>query len=107
MKPAILVALLFRTTDVFVYLSLIFVLTSGGPGGATETLSVYAYNKTHVRTNQLRLWFGCCDVDVRLCSYYCHHLCKNSLQTVMDKNKYLLEKVVTNNVERKSEFENI
>jgi len=43
MKPSILVALLFRTLDAFRVYDLIAVLTGGGPGGATETLSIYAY----------------------------------------------------------------
>lgn len=43
MKPSILVALLFRTLDAFRVYDLIAILTGGGPGGATETLSIYAY----------------------------------------------------------------
>ncbi len=43
MKPSILVALLFRTLDAFRVYDLIAILTGGGPGGATETLSVYSY----------------------------------------------------------------
>lgn len=43
LKPTILVALLFRTLDAFRVFDLVFVLTGGGPGNATETLSVYAY----------------------------------------------------------------
>lgn len=43
LKPSILVALLFRTLDAFRVFDLIYVLTGGGPGGSTETLSVYAY----------------------------------------------------------------
>lgn len=43
LKTSILVALLFRTLDAFRVFDLIYVLTGGGPGGATETLSVYAY----------------------------------------------------------------
>lgn len=43
LKPSILVALLFRTLDAFRVFDLITVLTGGGPGGATETLSIYAY----------------------------------------------------------------
>ena len=43
MKPSILVALLFRTLDAFRVYDLISVLTGGGPGNGTETLSVYAY----------------------------------------------------------------
>lgn len=43
MKPSILVALLFRTLDAFRVYDLIAVLTGGGPGGTTETLSIYSY----------------------------------------------------------------
>jgi multiple sugar transport system permease protein len=43
LKPSILVALLFRTLDAFRVYDLIAVLTGGGPGGATETLSIYSY----------------------------------------------------------------
>lgn len=51
LKPAILVALLFRTLDAFRVYDLIAVLTSGGPGGATETLSIYAYKNMFSQTN--------------------------------------------------------
>lgn len=43
MKSSILVALLFRMLDAFRVFDLIFVLTGGGPGNATETLSIYAH----------------------------------------------------------------
>ena len=43
LKPAILVALLFRTMDALRMFDTVYVLTGGGPGNATETLSVYAY----------------------------------------------------------------
>jgi len=42
-KPAILVALLFRTIDALRVFDVIYVLTRGGPGGATNSLSLYAY----------------------------------------------------------------
>lgn len=51
LKPAILVALLFRTLDAFRVYDLIAVLTNGGPGGATETLSIYAYKKIFAQTS--------------------------------------------------------
>ncbi|MBZ4665863.1 MAG: carbohydrate transporter rane protein 1, family [Mahella sp.] len=41
--PTMLVALIFRTLDAFRVFDLIFVLTGGGPGNSTETLSMYAY----------------------------------------------------------------
>jgi ABC-type sugar transport system permease subunit len=43
LKPAILVALLFRTLDAFRVFDLIYVTTGGGPGTATEPLALYAF----------------------------------------------------------------
>lgn len=51
LKPSILVALLFRTLDAFRVFDLIYVLTGGGPGGATETLSIYGYKTMFAQTN--------------------------------------------------------
>lgn len=51
LKPSILVALLFRTLDAFRVFDLIYVLTGGGPGGATETLSIYTYKVMFGQTN--------------------------------------------------------
>lgn len=51
LKPSILVALLFRTLDAFRVFDLIFVLTGGGPGGKTETMSIYAYKVMFGQTN--------------------------------------------------------
>lgn len=55
MKPAILVALVFRTLDAFRVFDLIWVLTGGGPGTATEPLSVYAFD---VLLQHLRFGYG-------------------------------------------------
>lgn len=55
LKPSIFVALLFRTLDAFRVLDLIYVLTGGGPGGSTESLSVYAYK---VMFSQTRFGYG-------------------------------------------------
>jgi len=41
--PSMAVALMFRTLDAFRVFDLIYVLTRGGPGGSTETVSVLAY----------------------------------------------------------------
>jgi multiple sugar transport system permease protein len=41
--PVLGVAILFRTIDALRIFDLVYVLTGGGPGGSTETLSVYAY----------------------------------------------------------------
>jgi multiple sugar transport system permease protein len=43
LKPAILLALLFRTLDAFRVFDAIYVMTEGGPANTTETLSIYAY----------------------------------------------------------------
>ncbi|MEW6732174.1 MAG: sugar ABC transporter permease [Acidobacteriota bacterium] len=43
LRPALLLALLFRTIAAFGVFDLVFILTGGGPGGATETVSLYAY----------------------------------------------------------------
>jgi multiple sugar transport system permease protein len=43
LKPAILVALLFRTMDAFRVFDLVFVMTQGGPGDATNVLQFYGY----------------------------------------------------------------
>jgi multiple sugar transport system permease protein len=43
LRPAILIALLLRTMDLLRVFDHIFILTEGGPGFATETLSLYIY----------------------------------------------------------------
>jgi len=43
LRPVIIVALLFRTIDALRVFDLIYVLTHGGPGGATAWISHYAY----------------------------------------------------------------
>lgn len=42
--PAILLALLFRCIQTFGIFDLVYVMTGGGPGGSTETISIYSYN---------------------------------------------------------------
>ncbi len=54
LKPAILLALLFRSLDAFRVFDVVFVLTEGGPGHTTEPLSLYAY-KTLLRAGSLGL----------------------------------------------------
>jgi ABC-type sugar transport system permease subunit len=44
LKPALLVALIFRTLDAFRVFDLIYVLTHGGPGTATEPIALYAFS---------------------------------------------------------------
>jgi multiple sugar transport system permease protein len=43
LRPVIVVALLFRTIDAARIFDLVYVLTGGGPGGSTSSLSLYAY----------------------------------------------------------------
>ena len=44
-KPAIFLALVFRTMDAFRVFDLVFVMTQGGPGGSTEVLQFFGYKK--------------------------------------------------------------
>jgi ABC-type sugar transport system permease subunit len=44
LKPALLVALIFRTMDAFRCFDLIFALTGGGPGTSTEPIALYTFN---------------------------------------------------------------
>ncbi len=44
LRPAIVVAVVFRALDAFRVFDLIFVLTGGGPGTATEPIALYAFN---------------------------------------------------------------
>ena len=47
-RPAIMVALLFRTIDAFRVFDLAYVLTQGGPADATNVLQLYGYKKMFV-----------------------------------------------------------
>jgi len=44
LKPAILVALIFRTLDAFRVFDMIYVMTGGGPGTSTEPVALYTFN---------------------------------------------------------------
>jgi len=55
LAPVLLVAALFRTLDALRAFDLIFVLTGGGPAGATETLTIHAYRSLF---GTLQLGFG-------------------------------------------------
>ncbi|MGL5878505.1 MAG: carbohydrate ABC transporter permease, partial [Xenococcaceae cyanobacterium] len=44
LMPQIIVSLLFRFAQAFAIFDLIQVMTGGGPGGATETVSIYIYS---------------------------------------------------------------
>jgi len=47
LKPAVLIALLLRTMDLFRTFDQIYILTDGGPGFATETISLYIYKTAY------------------------------------------------------------
>lgn len=55
LQPALLVALIFRTLDALRVFDLIYVLTGGGPGTATEPIALYAFNALF---QNLRFGFG-------------------------------------------------
>lgn len=55
LKPLMITTLLFRVMDAFRVYDLIYVLTEGGPGVATETLNYYAYL---VSFRWLRIGYG-------------------------------------------------
>lgn len=55
LRPALVVAVLFRALDAFRVFDLVFVMTGGGPGTATEPLSVYAFTSL---LRNLRFGFG-------------------------------------------------
>jgi multiple sugar transport system permease protein len=54
LRPAIVLALLFRSLDAFRVFDAVFVLTEGGPGHTTESLSLYAH-KTLLRAGSFGL----------------------------------------------------
>jgi len=43
LQPAIAIAVLFRFMDLFKWMDTVYIMTGGGPGTSTETLSYYAY----------------------------------------------------------------
>ena len=55
LRPALLVALIFRTLDAFRVFDLIYALTGGGPGTATEPVSLYAFE---MLLQNLRFGYG-------------------------------------------------
>ena len=55
LAPAIMVALIFRTLDAFRVFDLIYVLTGGGPGTATEPIALYTFNTL---MHNLRFGYG-------------------------------------------------
>jgi ABC-type sugar transport system permease subunit len=44
LRPALLVAVLFRTLDAFRVFDVVYVLTGGGPGTSTEPIALYTFN---------------------------------------------------------------
>jgi len=54
-KPALMVALIFRTNDAVRVFDLIYVLTGGGPGDSTRSLAMYAYQ---VNFRELSFGYG-------------------------------------------------
>jgi len=44
LKPSLLVALVFRTVDAFRVFDVIYVMTGGGPGTATEPIAMYTFS---------------------------------------------------------------
>jgi ABC-type sugar transport system permease subunit len=55
LRPALLVAILFRTLDAFRVFDIVFVMTGGGPGTATEPIALYTFITT---LQNLRFGFG-------------------------------------------------
>lgn len=55
LMPALLVAVLFRALDAFRVFDVIFVMTAGGPGTSTESVSLYAFTAL---LQNLRFGFG-------------------------------------------------
>jgi multiple sugar transport system permease protein len=55
LKPALLVALIFRTSQAFMVFGHIYTLTGGGPGNATESLAFLAYQAL---LNDMRFGYG-------------------------------------------------
>ncbi|MDX6770002.1 MAG: sugar ABC transporter permease [Elusimicrobiota bacterium] len=56
LRPTIAVAVVFRAISAFGLFDLVYVLTGGGPGGRTQTLSVYIYD---VVFRYQELAYGC------------------------------------------------
>lgn len=51
LRPTIMVALLFRLIDAIKTFDIIYVMTQGGPGEASETLNIYIYNSAFQYTH--------------------------------------------------------
>ena len=55
LRPALLVALIFRTLDAFRVFDLIYVMTGGGPGTSTEPMALYTFSSL---LQNLRFGYG-------------------------------------------------
>jgi len=55
LKPSLLVALIFRTRDAFRVFDLVYVMTGGGPGTATEPIALYTFTSL---LQNLRFGYG-------------------------------------------------
>jgi ABC-type sugar transport system permease subunit len=55
LRPTVFVTVLFRALDAFRVFDVVYVMTGGGPGTATEPIAVYAFNAT---LQNLRFGFG-------------------------------------------------
>jgi len=55
LRPAILVALIFRTLDAFRVFDLVYVMTGGGPGTSTEPIALYTFSSL---LQHLRFGYG-------------------------------------------------
>ena len=51
LKPALSVALIFRTLQALLVFDVIYIMTDGGPGNSTETLSYLSYNTFIIKTD--------------------------------------------------------
>ncbi len=51
LKPALSVALIFRTLQALLVFDVIYIMTGGGPGNSTETLSFLSYQTFIVNTD--------------------------------------------------------
>lgn len=51
LKPAIMIALIFRTLQAFLVFDVIYIMTGGGPGTSTETLSFLNYQTFIINTD--------------------------------------------------------
>ena len=51
LAPTVLVAVLIRSVDAVKVFDLVYIMTFGGPGNATETLSLYAYRKGFIQSD--------------------------------------------------------